>query len=335
MEDRLIDILDQSLERLTQGATIEECLAAFPGERAELELPLQVAGQLRALPRPQMPAATRVALEQTMLDLAARRRINQAPNQATPTGPAPQAPWHMLEPAAVLAGFLRMLGYRGALRQPWLRLAALAFTVVLALLLSAGTFAAARALISLARPQPPAVPTTASTATATTTPTATPIAIDGQIEQLAQERWVIGGRAVILTASTTISGTPALNAIAHVRGSFAEGGALLALQIAVDPIAPTLSATPSATPAPTATLAPSATPEPTAIPTTVPTAPPASAPQPAAPPALQPTAPPAPPADDQQHICQGQQRGRDDKTCDPKPKPNQKPDKDKKDKKHN
>jgi hypothetical protein len=338
MEDRLVDILDQSLERLNQGATVEECLAAFPGERAELELPLKMAGQLRALPHPQLPAATRVALEQTMLDLAARRRINQAANQATPSEPAPRPPWRMLEPAVILAGFLRMLGYRGSLRQPWLRLAALALTIVLALVLSAGTFAAARALISIARPQPTAAPPTAPTATPTAAPNATPIVLDGQIDQLAQERWVVGGRAVILTASTTISGTPALNAIAHVRGGLASGGALLALQIAIDPIAATPSATPSATASatpPTPTLTRSPTPEPTAIPTAVPADPPAPVPQPAAPIAPPPTAAPPPPGDDQQHVCQGQQRGRDDKKCDPKPKkPNEKHNKDKKDKKH-
>jgi len=323
MDDRLADILDQCLERLAQGATVEECLAAFPGERAELELPLRAAGQLRALPRPALPAATHVALEQTMLDLAARRRMTQSPSQA-----AQRPPWHALGPAAILAIILRMLGYRGSLAQPWLRLAALTTAIVITLALSAGTLAAARALITIARSQPTATPTSAPTATPTatptaaqtTTPTTTPTALDGPIEQLAQERWLIGGRAVILTATTTISGTPALNAIAHVRGSIAASGTLLALQITVDPIAATPSATPSATPPPTPTLAPSPTPVPTTIPTAVPIAPPA--------PATQPAPPPAPPGDDKQHTCQGQQRGRDDKECDPKPKPEPpKPDK--------
>jgi hypothetical protein len=326
MDDRLADILDQCLERLTQGATVEECLAAFPAERAELERPLHMAGQLRALPHPPLPTATRISLEQAMLDLAARRRINQSPNQAPPTTPPQRPPWHVLGPVAILAGILRMLGYRRPLAQPWLRLAALAGTIVLALALSAGTFAAARALISIVRPQPTALPTSAPTTTPTTTPTATPIALDGRIEQLAEERWVIGGRAVILTSSTTISGTPALNAIAHVRGDFAPNGAVLALGITVDPIAATPTTTPSATPLPTPTIAPSPTLTPTAIPTAIPVAP---APQPTAP------RPAAPPGDNQQHTCQGQQRGRDDKKCDPKPKkPDEKPDKDKKDKKH-
>ena len=78
MDDRLADILDQCVERLTQGASVEDCLAAFPGERAELELPLRLARQLRALPHPPLPIAARVALEQNLLDMAKRRRMNHA-----------------------------------------------------------------------------------------------------------------------------------------------------------------------------------------------------------------------------------------------------------------
>jgi hypothetical protein len=309
MDDRLADIFDQCLERLTQGATVEQCLAAFPGERADLEPSLRMAEQLRALPCPPLPTAARVALEQTMLDSAKRRRMTQLPNQSIATVPAPQPPWRVLAPTAILVGILRTFGYRGSLVQPWIRLAALAITIVLALVLSAGALATARTLISIARPQPTAMPTSASTAT----PAATPIALDGQIDELAQERWVIGGRAVILSASTTISGTPALHAIAHVRGSFMPNGALLALGVTVDPLAATPSATPSAIPSampPTPTLEPSPTLAPTAIPTTLPAAPPAPVPQST-----------TPPSDDEQHTCQGQQRGRDDNKCDPKPKP--------------
>jgi hypothetical protein len=229
---------------------------------------------------------------------------------------------------------LRALGYRRPLAQPWLRLAALALTIVIALALSAGTYAAARAIISITRPQPTATPTSPPTAT----PAAVPIAIDGRIEQLAQERWLVGGRAVVLSSSTVISGTPALNAIAHVRGNLAPSGTVLALGITIEPIAATPTNAPTATPSPTPTTTPSPTATPTAIPTAIPAAPPAPpAPQPAVP---RPTVrqPAAPPGDNQQHTCQGQQLGRDDKKCDPKPKKpsgkqdNQKQDKDKKDK---
>ena len=83
-----------------------------------------------------------------------------------------------------MAGILRALGYRSPLAQPWLRLAATAITIVLALALGAGTFAAARAIITIVRPTPRITPTATPLA-------ATPFSLDGPIEQIAPEGWVV------------------------------------------------------------------------------------------------------------------------------------------------
>jgi hypothetical protein len=207
---------------------------------------------------------------------------------------------------AILAGVLRALGYGGPLSQPWLRLAAAAVAIVLALVLSAGALAAARAIIQVIQPQPTVVPTSAPP---TTAPALALIALDGPIEQIAQEGWVVGGTTVVLTSTTLIEGTPALGAPAHVRGVVQNGGALLARSIVVEPLpaSPSISpiVTPTATPAPTVTPALTVTP----IPVVPAPAPPDVSDQP----------------DDQKQPCQGQQRGRDEKKCDPKPHDNSKP----------
>ena len=304
MEDALPDILDQCLARLADGATVDECLAAYPAHQAELEPPLRMAARVRELPRPALPPAARASLETQMLALAGARRA------AGPASPAPQALLGLLGLDAILAGLLRALGYGGPLRQPWLRLAAAAIATVLVLTLGAGTLVAARALVGLARPQPTAAPTVApSVAPSATAPPLT--TIDGPIEQIAQEGWVVGGMTVVLTSTTTVEGTPVLGASAHVRGTAQEGGALLANSIVVAAL-PTPTSTPTSAPAPTPTSTPIFAPTPTA------TLEPAAAPAPA------PRSTGAQP-DDQKRECQGQQRGRDDKKCDPKPHEDKKP----------
>ncbi|MBC8076289.1 MAG: hypothetical protein H7Y32_09470, partial [Chloroflexales bacterium] len=62
MSDVLTDILQASLARLDAGATVEDCLAAYPQQASDIEGPLRAAVLLRLLPRPAMPAAARAAL---------------------------------------------------------------------------------------------------------------------------------------------------------------------------------------------------------------------------------------------------------------------------------
>src|SRR6266542_3719552 len=203
MDEMLADILQTCLTRIDAGASVDGCLAAYPQQRDAIEAPLRAAAQLRALPRPALPATTRIALETRMLALAAQRRAAPA---ASSNGHAAQpTPRGALGPAALLAGLLRALGYRGPLALPWLRLASVAIALVLALVLGAGALAAARAIIR-------AIQGPASTPT-TTLPAATPFTLDGPIEQIAPARWVINGIAVVLDTQTTVNGTPIVGAV--------------------------------------------------------------------------------------------------------------------------
>jgi len=233
MDEMLADILQTCLMRIDAGASIDECLVAYPQQRNALEAPLYASAQIRALPRPALPATTRTALEMRMLALAADRRAAPTP-AATPNGRTHLPPRNgTLEPAALLAGLLRTLGYRGPLAWPWLRLASAAIAIVLALALGAGALAAARAIVRAIQ-GPPRTPTI-------TLPAATPFTLDGPIEQLTSERWVVNGIAVVLDAQTAVDGTPTVGAVAHVRGNVQADATLLARNITV--AAPQLSST--------------------------------------------------------------------------------------------
>jgi hypothetical protein len=294
MDSTLVNILDRCIGQLEAGSSLEECLAGYPQQRAELEGPLLVAASLRQLPRPAMPAAMRASLEAQMLARAAARRAAQSPNGVQHAARAARGP------AALLDSLPRRLGYRGVAR-PWMRLASIAIAVMLALILGAGAFAAARALVRLIAPSAPTTPTSVPTAD---TGAAIPFTRDGVILQIDQAGWVIAGEAIAINAQTTISGVPEIGALAHIRGVAQADGTLLAEQISVE--LPPPSPTPTS-PAPSVTpMSPSATP--------------------VAPPQEQPDVKPS--GDDKQHSCQGLQLGRDEKKCDPQrppPKEKEKP----------
>src|SRR5580765_3842726 len=147
MDEMLADILQTCLMRIDAGASVDECLAAYPQQRAALEAPLNAAAQIRVLPRPVLPVAARAALETRMLALAADRRATASLASASNGHPPQPAPRSALEPAALVAGLLRALGYRGPLALPWLRLASVAIALLLALVLGTGALAAARAIV--------------------------------------------------------------------------------------------------------------------------------------------------------------------------------------------
>ena len=235
----LADILQTCLVRINAGASVDECVAAYPQQRHALEGPLKAAMQLRTLPRPALPVATQAALETRMLELAAQRR-SAAPNGRTHLPPRNAT----LEPAALLAGLLRALGYGGPLARPWLRLASAAIAIILALALGAGALAAARAIIRAIQGSPSA-PTI-------TLPAATPFMLDGPIGQIAPERWVVNGITIALDGQTTIVGTPQVGAVAHIGGDVQADATLIAHHITIDMQLPASTSPPSPNSAPTA-----------------------------------------------------------------------------------
>ena len=268
MDERFSDIFAECLARLDAGATVDECLVAFPQERAALEGSLRLAARLRALPRPApLPPAARAAMATQVLGQVAAQR--SAITGSVQPGLA-RSTLRRLDTSAMLAGVLRALGYRGPLSLTWLRLASAAIALILALVLSAGALAAARAIIRvIAPPQATPVPTSAA-------PTFVPaetFALDGPIEQIAPDSWIVSGIAVAIDSQTVITGTPVVGAIAHIRGVVPANGTLQAQRAAVEvqiniplvigPANPSSTNAPQPTPAPTP---PVAVPQPTAAP---------------------------------------------------------------------
>jgi hypothetical protein len=240
MDEVFADILETCLARMDADASIDDCLAAYPQQRGELEAPLRAAAQLRALPRPALPSATRAALETRMLALAAQRRAAPAPSSnGHRTQPVPR---RLPDPAALLAGLLRALGYQGPLVRPWLRLAAVAIAVVLVLALGTGAYAAARAIVRAIQ-APPVAPTP-------TLPVATPFTLDGPIAQIAPGHWTVNGMVVVLDRQTTVTGTPQVGAVAHVRGIVQADATLLARTITLDTPTPAPTSVPAPPPLP-------------------------------------------------------------------------------------
>jgi len=293
MDDGVAEILDTCLARLAAGASIEDCLAVFPEQRAELESPLRAAVGLMRLPHPVMSAQARAALETKMLASARARRAARLPARA---------PWWRLGPSAMLAGVLRALGYGGSLSAPWLRLGAAAVALVLALVLGAGAYAAARALVLRIAPPTP-TPALAPTPILLLTPA--PFTIEGLVERADQEAWVVDGTTVLIDTQTQITGAPALSGRVRVTGILRADGARIARSISVVPAAtPTLAPTSAATPTPF--IFPTVTPAP------APTQPPA--------PIVVPSDGGNGGANDKDKQCQGLQKGRDEKKCNPNDK---------------
>jgi hypothetical protein len=298
MEETLSDILETCLMWIESGASVEGCLTAFPQHRAALEAPLRAAEQVRLLPRPVAPQAALASIESQLLARAALRRTGhnvmplQQPTSSSASAPTPQR----LDPAAMLAGILRSLGYQGPLSQPWLRGAAIALALIMALILGTGAYAAARAIVNLVAPQQAAQQRPTSAA-------ALPFTHSGTIEQIGEREWIVGGLRIALDAQTEIAGAPTSGAIARISGVIQDDGTLLARTITVEAPAPTPTSTALPTTAPT--LPPTALPPTTLPATTLPEVAPTvatveapiviapGAPSPTPPPEAQP-APPAP-----------------------------------------
>ena len=270
MDDMVSDIFDTCLAQIAVGATVEDCLVAYPAQRGALEPLLRMATRLQRLPQPApLPLAVQAVLTTRVLT-----HVSSASALTTnPLRPAPALPAVASSPApsALLAGVLRTLGYRGSLTQPGLRIGLAALACVLALVLAGSVYAAVRAIGST------------SPAASAALQEANRFGLAGIIEEMNTVTLMVEGITVDIGPQTIITGTPAVGTRVGVRGLISDAGALLAESIIVDasaaapvqastagsgdPIAVTSAALPSAAPAQDPALpAPSAAPVLTAPP---------------------------------------------------------------------
>src|SRR3712207_2286457 len=104
MDEQYADILQVCLTRIEAGASVEECLAAYPAERAVLEGPLRAAVRLRQHPWPDMPSPTRAAIQSRLRSQVAAYRTGTVPvaPPAAPSPALPSAPPAGFDPGALL-----------------------------------------------------------------------------------------------------------------------------------------------------------------------------------------------------------------------------------------
>ncbi|HEU5088103.1 MAG TPA: hypothetical protein VFT99_11675, partial [Roseiflexaceae bacterium] len=117
MDDTLADVLQECLDRLAGGATVDQCVQRFPQQRLELEPMLQAVAALRKLPHPAMPVAAQAAIEARVLQQVALRRAAPPPHAASQPAVHPlAATWHgipvwaLLLAAAMVVALLLALG---------------------------------------------------------------------------------------------------------------------------------------------------------------------------------------------------------------------------------
>jgi hypothetical protein len=154
MDERLSDIVEECLERLEAGISLEQCLASYPLHHSELEELLNAILQVQEYPWPTMPTTTRATIENRLLtELATQQADSNASTPPVTVQTIPSRPMEFVD------RFLRAVGYRGRIEQPWRRLVAIGFGLVLALTLGTGALAAARAIMSTIAPSATPVPT--------------------------------------------------------------------------------------------------------------------------------------------------------------------------------
>lgn len=287
MKKDLTSILDECLSRLKEGEPLEECLAHYPQEGAEIAPLLEMALALGTLKETEPPSPTALAAgRQRFLEEAARRRQAEARS------------WSRR--AQEMGRQLRDLLQRGMRGGPALgRLATATLTALLLCALVGGGAVVASAhslpgdpLYSVKRTAEHVQlllafhPSTkaslhiqfqerrqAEVEAVVAQGRQVEVELPGRIQSLSETVWRIGGHRVILRADTVVEGEPTVGLMAEVDALVQPDGSLLARRIMVEPPRPsaplqtTATPTPTATPMPTATPRPTATPSPTASPT--------------------------------------------------------------------
>jgi hypothetical protein len=283
----LTDILDQCLEQLNKGQSVEDCLAPYPAIAVQLAPLLRLAQQIAALRQDEQPspAALQAARQKVLREAV---RLSDAHSGKSPLA---RIPWRLsLQPilrrsmAAVLAAslLLVMLLGTGAVAASANSLPGDALYPVkraseeVRLLLAFDQQTKAQLQHDMDERRIEEAKAVADSQRVVE------LAFRGRVEQMQDGRWTVSGVSIEISPDTVIEGRIALGDQVQVQVRSLSDGTLQALSVSREPqeLAPLPTATPTE-PEPTATLTASVTP------TRVP--PPTSAPaQPA-----QPTQPPA------------------------------------------
>ena len=252
------EVMDEALESLLAGESLESVLPRYPEYAAELGPLLTTARAMRQSPQPQLPASSLAAILARAQEQTSPRRNGIAPvvppiltENTTEEHIAHTGAENLLRTRQSAAPPAKKISLAGRIAS-WLRvpgpLASVPGAMALALVVLLGLFVVLRSI-----EQEPVnvlpVPTISSQFT-----------LDGNIDRMANDMWVVGGSTIYLDSSTQIVGSPAIGSAAHVEGDITTGNRQLARLIKVTGTVP-------------ATMAPQATAVTEASPTFRPTLP--------------------------------------------------------------
>ncbi len=271
----LSELMAECADQMLAGASIQDCLARHPEHAHELKPLLETISEMRQLrPVPERPAA--VAVQRRAAFLAAVQAIQ----------PAPQPP---PRPLSVLSDWWQglvtwLIGPAGARRPlatvPAGLLAVLAFIIVGGLLLTGIVTASASAL-----PGSPLYPVKLTVERAQVVLTRDPAAreqllneftqrrvaeaqavlekgyrvaslpLEGVIEEIVGDRWLVSGLQVVLRPDSQVIGDPTVGARIQGRARAPGDGTLILLYAEVEAQAPAQSAPPAPTASPQPVMA--------------------------------------------------------------------------------
>jgi len=276
-QNKLEEILDLCLARLKAGENLESCLADYPAYAEELRPLLMTATDIRALPQPQArPAAVRQGRERMLAALQAKK--------SRPAAPAIFLPLQYLRQLIDL-----LTGKERWTLKIGLRFAATMMALALVLATPLTITASSQSL-----PDEPLYPVKRAWEGVRYALTFDPQArqelekqfqerrqkevdtlvdqgreatldLDGRLESMGENSWIIAGVETTLTAQTQINGSPYAGARVKAQAYIQRDGKILLLWAQI--IAPQFTPTPTAvpftpTPRPTRPTPPTFTPTP-------------------------------------------------------------------------
>ena len=284
MSRKFDSALDDCLNLVRVGASIKDCLARYPEYAGELEPLLRLASGVKSVPTPRPDSVAVQSNLQRMLDAAQeaaarrqKRRLSRfawpwakpGDNQGRPLFRATMTVVAIVVLVGVVAGALFASAADSLPGQVLYPVKRLGEDVRLSLTLSAATRQELQSEYMIERRREVRRILDAGQQAI--------LEFRGELEELGDDYWIIGGLKVLLNDDTLVEGHRAIGAMVIVRARASAGGSLqaLRLQILTNPLL--LTPTITSTPLPSATASPSTTPMPqptataTAIPSSTPT----------------------------------------------------------------
>ncbi len=272
MHNEFDAILNECLDLLRQGADVPTCLARYPEHADKLRPLLRLAADIHAVITPAPTGAARLAGRRRMLEALSQRRMQPQPlaAQAAPAR-ARSIPFRNVYPVMRLALAIMIVAIvaaswtvaASASSLPGDALYPVKLTVQqaqIALTLDADARARLEEQIQVQQQQ--------DIQAAQRTRRQAAVKLEGCLEQIEGDTWIVSGLRITLRPETSRTGYPRLGAWVVVRGHLPGDGSLIAMHLIVtDKGLPSPMPTVNPTASPTNPPMPTGTPTPSPAPT--------------------------------------------------------------------